>query len=149
MSTLFDMMNFMCRINLKWRKKFPHFLQQQLHNNSFPAKTLPGASLLNELYLKCRTVHGRTSNSVDTWLCQAHFYALPCKEINQGCYVLYCFPILYTVLYTVARLFCCCSSFEGSQSTRINIKHNNSINSFWSWFILVELYNCRVDDNMW
>ena len=24
MSTLFDMMNFMCKINIKWRKKFPH-----------------------------------------------------------------------------------------------------------------------------
>ena len=44
-STLFDMMNFMCKINLKWRKHFHTFLQQ-LHNNSFLIKTLPGVNLL-------------------------------------------------------------------------------------------------------
>ena len=34
-----------------------------------------------------------------------------------------------------------------SEVTRLNIKHNNSIDSCWSWFILVDMYNCRVDEN--
>ena len=34
-----------CKINLKWRKKFPHF-SHTFYDNSFLAKTLPGVSLL-------------------------------------------------------------------------------------------------------
>ena len=32
-----------------------------------------------------------------------------------------------------------------SKYIRVNIKHNNSINSCWSWFTAADVYNCRVN----